>query len=137
MEKVQKKQGGLKMNKPGIFIVGFCFGVIILGCLIVAFESILTEDDKKLEDDFEEARRQQEYRQSTERLYNESGVPSQYTCEQMRVMYISDVYPKHVLNYECKDSPESNYSWCKTHYFGDTRETFVKYYLLNCLEQKE
>lgn len=121
------------MNKK-IIISAFIFVILIIAFIILIS---VPEERNTNEPDWNELERLYEYKQSTKRLIDETGIPEDNTCEQINIMIKTEIYPIHEQVYECKSSEESNYSWCETHSYSNTKEMFVKYYLTECLEQKK
>ena len=119
------------------WVWGILFMVILITLVFLyAFLPMIEQKENK------ELREQMDFRwkdrqSSIQKLVDETGIPQEYSCEEIKIMYISDYYPPHTSTYHCKDSPESEYIWCRTVTNSNTKEVFVKYYILNCLEEKD
>lgn len=117
--------------------------LIILCVLITGLYFKISDDKKEIEEaerifnkSMELWRENESYRQETMRVVT-TGIPINYTCEQIRFMIMSEVYPPYEVKRYCKNYPEGEEMICSSWYDPNTKETFVKYYLTECLEQKD
>jgi len=114
-------------------ITTFGYLPMILGIIFVILPQIGEEKPNEFEG------YNWEYYRNSERVISDTGVPEEYTCEQINIMIKTGVYPEHKIMYECRENPEAEYEWCKTHTVAgsQTKQKFVEYYLTECLEQKQ
>ena len=119
--------------------------ILILGILVIIFLIIgftkgwsawgLSSWEKNTieESSREKALREFYYMESTMKIVNQTGLPEQYSCKEIKLRIETGVYPERKTIYDCKRNSEEEYTWCQTNYFHDNKESFVEYYILNCL----
>ncbi len=118
----------------------FIFLFIIL-ILFAVYSVYLTLSYEKTEDSFEdfdwdEARVRYDYKESTMRLVNQTGVPEHYSCKDLRFMIETSTIPEEVSFYNCKAYEKDEEHWCKTSYNPNNKQKFKDYFILNCLRLK-
>lgn len=112
--------------------------IVFVGAFIGMIYFLNTSDWKDEEKvDWDKIRSDWDYQQSTKKLVNETGIPEQYTCEQINIMIKTEVYPEYRANYDCKTVSRDTYEWCSSWMNSNTKDSFVTYYLTECLEQKD
>lgn len=143
MKIIKDKKGivGNCCESPSILytIIILVFGIVVGGIIIFDYQSIKPQEEGFVITDVEKAQAEARYyyKQENMRVVNETGLPKQESCEAIKIRIKTEVFPKHIITYHCKSSPEEEERFCQSYTNPNTKESFVKYYLLNCLEERE
>ena len=120
-----------------LLVVLFLTSFIFLALAFVDYTNNKQEKANQKKLDIMQSETRSHYIEYSMRLVNETGIPSQYSCEDIQIRIQTGIYPKKESIFHCKSSPEDTFHWCRTSINPNTKEAFVEYYLLNCLEMRQ
>lgn len=125
------------MKKQDKIVIAVCLFMIIVIAVLTILSMIHNSIEKQaFNDEINQIRNQREYMESTKVLVNETGIPEEYTCEQINVMITSDVYPRLERTYNCKMNEEAPMQDCGGYIDPNTKDSFVRYYITKCMVTK-
>ena len=129
------RKGYIELRKQDFI---FIFVILVLFAIFLVYMTLNYEkkEDPFKDFDWDEARARHDYKESTMRLVNQTGVPEHYSCKDLKFMISTNTIPHKELIYNCKFSPEEDEQWCKTHTNPNNQQEFKDYFILNCLEVK-
>ena len=114
------------------FMLGFIIGMLFISIVVLTHNP--KEEDLFEDFDWEEARAISEYKESTMKLVKKTGVPEEYSCEDLKFMISTGTIPPKILVYHCKSSPDIEMRLCERHTNPNNQQEFKDYFILNCLE---
>lgn len=120
--------------KEGRIVVSIIVLIIAILSVIFLFNSVYYDKPTDMNKNYET----DSYRFCREhkRIANHTGLPTQYTCDEIKTMIFVDFYPRTEKVYECQNHPDAEWKFSGSISYTDP-DKFKKYYILNCLEMVE